>query len=141
MVHSSLGAEAYALLELVGDLEYIKAMFKQMYGTRNNWFMGIPVNTAISTGIPINQLCEPSYATEDIAKLANLLPHLSKSWQQTMRITSKDQMDLFKSRPVYKIQTLKKSLQEIQITCSAKKGRLIEVITGEDLVELREIMK
>ena len=34
VVHSSLGAEAYALLELFGDLKYIKAVLKQMYGTR-----------------------------------------------------------------------------------------------------------
>jgi hypothetical protein len=58
-----------------------------------------------------------------------------------MKIQSKDQMDLYKARPVFKIPTLKKTLQELQIACSARKGRFLEVITGEDLVEVRSMMR
>ena len=42
VVHSSLAAEALALLELLGDIQYTRLILKQMYGKRS---MGVPAIT------------------------------------------------------------------------------------------------
>ena len=46
VVHSSLGAEALSLLELFGDLKYLRQMLQQMYGKRTNEVPVIAVTDA-----------------------------------------------------------------------------------------------
>ena len=88
---------------------------------------------SLANSIPVNQLCPPTYTREQITQMSSLLPILFSNWKKSLKINMRNQFDLMNSRPIFRFPILKKSLQEMQITCSAEKSCLLEIIDSLDL--------
>ena len=63
---------------------------------------------SLANSIPVNRLCPPTFAREQIAQMSSLLPLLSSKWKKSLKINMRSQFDLMNSRPIFRSPIKKK---------------------------------